>query len=397
MSKVLLTWELGANAGYVNPLGAIAAEMKRRGHDVMVSVRDLAAGEKYLTPLGIKIIQTPVWNGHGNFRLHSAVNYAELLMHAGYLDVEQVSGQIRSWINLIELLKPSMILANHSPSVLLAARVCGIPAVQFGSGFHLPPKLSPMPSMQPWAKVSPQRFISSEEKMLGVINHALHRCNGKPLENLFDVFGGTCYLTTLPETDHYGMREDVAYWGFIQSSQNAVEPVWPVLEGPKVYVYMQSYSRPYKSLIYSLKDLGWPVLVVSRGITEREVKSFNASNIRFSSELVSLGSVAQQADVVATNCNHGTTVELLRRGCKQLVIPLQVEQALLAYRLSNQGLVVSAKPELSDYSNLIKEIYGSFELEDNVKKFHQSYGDMNPQHQLAYLVSDIEGNLSSFP
>lgn len=157
---ILLTWELGANAGYVNPLSAIALELKQRGHDVLVGVKDLAAGEKYLTPLGIDIVQAPIWNGHIDPRAYSAVNYAELLMLAGYLDIEHVSGQIRSWSNIIKMFEPSMILANHSPAVLLAVRILGVPVAQFGTGFCLPPVVPLMPSMQPWAhRLSSQGLV----------------------------------------------------------------------------------------------------------------------------------------------------------------------------------------------------------------------------------------------
>lgn len=393
MAKILLAWELGANAGYAHPLGVIALELKNRGHTVLVGVKNIAAGERYLASLGIDVIQAPIWNRCINHCVHSAVNYAELLMLSGYLDIEQVAGQIRSWINIIKMFEPNMILANHSPGVLLAARVLGIHAAQMGTGFCIPPLLQHMPSMQPWAKISRERFVSSEERVLRIINQALQRCEGEILGDLSHIFDIPCYLNTFPETDHYGMRENVRYWGVIQSSYSAEEPYWPKQEGPRVYVYMQSDASPYKALMKSLVNLGWPTLVVSRGINDKEEGLLNADNISFSPTLVKLESVAEQADVIITNCNHGTTVELLRRGGKLLVIPLQVEQTMLAHRLSEHGLVIFALPNLSDYSELIREVHDSTELDVNVSEFHRNYGNTKPQYQLTALVDDIESRL----
>ncbi len=395
MATILLAWELGANAGHVHPLGAIAGELKKRGHNILIAVKDLAVGEKYLTPLSIDFVQAPVWGGYINPKTPPAINYAELLMRVGYLDANQVTGQIRSWINLIKMIQPDLILGDHSPSVLLAASIRKIKAAPMGPGFNTPPVLPLMPSLQPQYKFPKERFISSENNVLNVINVALKRCGGAPLKNLSEIFDSCChYLLTFPECDHYGVRKGTRYWGIVQSSMNAKEPVWPKLDGPKIYVYMQTNVKPFRSLLESLKQLGWPSLIVSRNISNEMVRSFKAPNLAFCNELLNLKSVAHQADVAVTNCNHGTTAELLQRGCKQLVIPLQVEQTMLAYRLSCQGLLVASEQNNPSYSALIEKVHSDQILEANVKIFSQRYIKSDPETQLNALVDDIESKLS---
>lgn len=386
-----MTWELGGNVGHLHPLGTLARELKDRGHRVLAAVKDIRTAERYLADAEIGFVPAPVWFGSIDPQAPSAVNYAELLMRAGYLNADQVAGQIRAWLHLMEWVKPDLILANHSPSVLLAARIAGIKTMGFGSGFLSPPTMPLMPSFQPNARVPRERLAASEKKVLSVVNRALRQFGAAPLKVLSGMFD-SCnhYFLTLPEADHYGARKNARYWGLIQSSRYAAHPVWPKGGGPKVYVYMSHEVRPYRSLLESLRQLGWPSLIVSRNINPQEISTLRAPNLAFSPELMNLESVAAQADVVVTNCNHATVVEMLQRGCRQLVIPLQMEQSMLAYRLSNQGLVVACDPDLPCYLELLEKTNDNPILKSNVAKFHGIYGNMDPLKQRIALADDIE-------
>jgi UDP:flavonoid glycosyltransferase YjiC (YdhE family) len=250
-----------------------------------------------------------------------------------------------------------------------------------------------MPSIQPQISVPRDRFVTSEEKVLASINQALNQCGGKPLKTVAGLFASSNhYYLTLPEADHYIKRKNARYWGLIHSSKNEDNPTWPKGDGPKVYIYMQHHSTPFEPLLKDLKQLGWPTLIVSRSINQQEIESYAAANLIFSQKLVNLEAVAQQADIVITNCNHGTTLEMLQKGCKQLAIPLQIEQSLLAYRLASQGLLVACSPNLPSYRSLLEETSKNTRLESNVEKFSEIYGKMTPNKQLIALVDDIVTN-----
>ncbi len=391
MSIILLTWELGGNAGHIQPLGKIANELKKRGHKVLVAVNDVCIAKRHLTTTGVEFVQAPVWSGCIDTQAPSAVNYAELLMLSGYLNSNQVAGQIRSWIHLMEWVKPDLVLANHSPSVLLASQIARTKAMTLGTGFHSPPAIAPMPCIQPYARIADGRLSASENKVLATINQAISKCGGTPLDKLSGIFE-SCdnYFLTLPDTDHYGARKDANYWGIIPSSENTIDPIWPKGYGPRVYVYMQHHAQPYQSILTSLQQLGWPSLVVSRNINMTKTNSFASDNIKFSSELLNLEAVAKEADVIVNNCNHGTVVEMLQRGCRQLVIPLQTEQSLLAYRLSGKGLVIAGKPTLPCYSSLIERTHSDPTLKSNVERFREFHGDLNSPTRITTLLDDIE-------
>lgn len=48
MSRILIAWELGADYGHISTFLPIALEMKRRGHEPILVLRDLCGAEKIL-------------------------------------------------------------------------------------------------------------------------------------------------------------------------------------------------------------------------------------------------------------------------------------------------------------------------------------------------------------
>ena len=51
-----------------------------------------------------------------------------------------------AWRQLLTLLNADLILADYAPTPLLAARCLQVPAVVLGTGFSVPPSVSPLPA-----------------------------------------------------------------------------------------------------------------------------------------------------------------------------------------------------------------------------------------------------------
>lgn len=47
----------------------------------------------------------------------------------------------------------ALVIADHAPAALLAARTLGLPAATLDSGFSVPPPETPFPSLRPWLAV----------------------------------------------------------------------------------------------------------------------------------------------------------------------------------------------------------------------------------------------------
>lgn len=151
MSRILFAWELGGNLGHVTRQLSIARRLRQKGHPVFFVVRDTAVAAQLLTPEGFAYTQAPI-NVAKN-RLPHPVNYAEILIASGYAEPVVLLGLVQGWISLIRLFKANLIVVDHAPTALVAARLTGLPAITIGTGFEIPPDRLPLPSIRPWETI----------------------------------------------------------------------------------------------------------------------------------------------------------------------------------------------------------------------------------------------------
>jgi UDP:flavonoid glycosyltransferase YjiC (YdhE family) len=125
VSRFLLTWELGLNLGHLARLQPVAVELKKRGHAVLVAARDLGAAAYVLSAAGISFIQAP-YLAHGHPLPHRAAGYSDILRAQGWGDLTTLRGLVEGWINLYRMFRPDVIVADYSPTAVLAAYMCGV-------------------------------------------------------------------------------------------------------------------------------------------------------------------------------------------------------------------------------------------------------------------------------
>ena len=136
--KVLYAWEIGEDLGHVTQFLPLAFELRRRGHDVVTALRELPRAEEIIGRHGITMLQAPIWQGELLDPPQLPISYAEILFFYGYLDASRLVAMIKAWVALISLVGPDIIIADHAPTALIAARVLGIPRATMGAGFFHP-------------------------------------------------------------------------------------------------------------------------------------------------------------------------------------------------------------------------------------------------------------------
>lgn len=255
MSRILCVWELGGGYGHIAALAPLAQALRARGHEVTLVLKDLFYAERILGESGLEYVQAPVWQ-HPPRDLPNPVNYAEILFHVGYLNAANLFGLVKAWRRLYRAFNPDLLLVDHAPTALLAARGLNIRTVTYGSGFFAPPRRLPMPSIRPWLQVSEERLMSSETRVLFEINHVLKMLGEPPLERLADMLAVDHeFLATFPELDHFGERTDADYCGPRFTRDSGAAPHWPEGAGPRVFAYLKPQSRDFASVIGALRAL----------------------------------------------------------------------------------------------------------------------------------------------
>jgi len=341
MARFLLAWEIGGGLGHVVPLVQVAQPLVALGHAVHFVLRDLSGAHATLGPLasapGVQLWQSPLWLLPFQAKQPSA-SYAELLFHAGYLDAGRLRGLVLAWRSLLDAIRPDLLLADHAPTALLAARGRPLRRALIGNGFFQPPAVQPLPSFREWERIDPQRLAHTEARVLATCNAVLAAEGLAPLATLHELTAADeRFLLTWPELDHYGAgpqgRPGVRYWGPLPARQQGSPAVWPEGDGPRLFAYLRGDYAAIDTVLEQLALAPCRTLVHAVGLTPAQRERHASTRLCFSDGAVAMDTAMSQADAVLCHAGSGTVCTALQAGLPVLMLPTHVEQMLLARRV----------------------------------------------------------------
>ena len=245
---------------------------------------------------------------------------------------------MNAWLELLEHSQPSVIIADHSPTVLLAQRLYErAPCIVGGNGFCIPPLVHPFPFFDKQKRGSRDGLIQREQDLLNsVINPVLQDLGGQSMERCQQLFSDhPLWLFGLPSLDHYPGQRAQTYLGASPSIGGA-PAAWPDLPGPKVFVYLKSNRASYHALTI-LKQLQWPTLVYAPELPDESKREAQGPNMQFSPKPLDLQSVAQSCQLAVNNGGMNGVTALLLEGVPQLLLPLHIEQLMFARSAETTG------------------------------------------------------------
>jgi UDP:flavonoid glycosyltransferase YjiC (YdhE family) len=346
MAKVVYTWELGSDLGHIGRMLPIATRLQSRGIDVEFVIRDLSRAEFLLGRNNFDFLPAPYFYNKAANHAAPPINYSDILLRYGYHEPDCLTSLLKAWLRLFAYSKPDLILADHSPTALLAARIAGLAAADFGTGFTAPPLECPFPNMRPWSPASRTKLEQPEHTVLEVINGAFKNLGGKPLDAVHEIFSGLRerFLCTFAELDHYPSRTSGRYWGPLFTEEEGAKLDWPVGGKSKIFAYIKASYPAHKEILSALSKLGHSTIVYCPDISRETFGSFNKKNMRISSAPVHLARIAPQCDLAITHAGHGTLASMLLHGIPLLLLPTQLEQFLVSSRVETLGAAIIATP-----------------------------------------------------
>ncbi len=341
MARCLLAWELGGGLGHALPLARLAAELLERGHEVHLAWRDLSAasqllGDRLRSPR-LQLWQAPLWLA----RLQGGsppVSYPELLFHAGYLDAAGLQGLARAWASLLAAIRPQLLLADHAPTALLAARGRPLRRALMGDGFFQPPALSPMPAWRDAGQVPAARLHQGEALALASCNAVLRACGQPPLAALHELLAhDALFLLSWPELDPYGAQRPAgSCLGPLPPSGVGAAPDWPAGDGPRWLAYLKPEHPALARVLQALAAAPLRTLVAGARLPAALREGLPA-NLRIVDGPLAMDAALAQADAVACHAGAGTVAAALQAGRPLLLLPMQAEQAETARRVQRLG------------------------------------------------------------
>lgn len=387
---ILMCWELGGGYGHLATLVPIARTLTGRGHRVIAALKILDPQTQALRDAGAECVQAPVWTQ--TQAADAALNYSQLLLKVGYQKTALLNANLGLWRDLIQHHQPDLLVIDHAPTAQLAALSLDRPAVTLNTGFGTPPGTSPFPALQPGAGTGAE-LAAADRAALETINRALERVDARPLSRMAELFAHSeNLLLTLPELDHYPQREGGDYWGPVLSTEEGQSFTWPGDEQTRIFAYLKPEFVGLPDLLEALQSLPCQVVVHISRIADELKAKFESPTLRFLSSPANIQQVIDQADVTVCHAGHGLSARLLMAGRKLVLIPLHIEQAMLAERLTRSGLAVSVYPENPnrDYRAALEFAGQDQTLARNLDHFRALYHGYDRSEQLAALADFIE-------
>jgi hypothetical protein len=395
MANVLFSWELGGGQGHLVPHREMLQQLLTHGHRVCVASKDLARASRAFAGLPLQLWQAPLSIQPPDRIIEPTVSLSHILHNVGYASAADLAARISAWRNVFSAVRPDLILADYSPTALLAARGTEIRTIAIGTGFCLPPKLQPIPAYATLRQsASLQQLANDESKLVALINEALKAFAAPAIASLADIFHSTNaqWLTTLPELDHYPGRGPADYWG-LTPERRGVTANWPPGDRRRIFGYLKPFPH-LESLLQLLNRLELPTVMACDGLSANIREKHASQTLCFAPPNVDLVQMAEQCHLAVTNANHTTTTRFLLAGRPVLMVPLHLEQELIAHALERHQLGVTVRiREPRDVFSRLAEMLNTPTYHLATATFAAKYAGKF-ENRLEKMISAIEEILS---
>jgi UDP:flavonoid glycosyltransferase YjiC (YdhE family) len=392
MAHLHLALELGGGLGRAGRLGVLARALLAHGHHVSLSLRDLGATQHLLADLSAPRFQSPVWQGRMGGMPPNEASLGEILLPQGYFEVAGLCGLVQGWRATLTAVGADLVVADYAPTALLAARSLGLPAVALGGGFACPPAARALPCLRDWEQIAPQRLARAEAHVLNVANAVLehHGAAALPCAAAL-LLGDDALLTTWPELDPHGRTDPALDWhGPIWHDAGATAPPWPAGDGPPVFAYLKHEHPSQAEVLTALVEAGCRVLCHMPETMPGRPPPVIDPAIAYVSHPVSLGAVLADAALCVCHGGEATLTQALLAGVPTLMLPMRLEQFLLARRVEGWGGGINGARVLGDWAPALHALLGDGRWRAAAQAFAGRHAGTTVEERVARVVRRLE-------
>jgi UDP:flavonoid glycosyltransferase YjiC (YdhE family) len=388
MSRILLAWELGAASGHLAGLRPLVEGLLARGHQVTLAAQNLRNAARVFAGLDFPIVPAPRTHELYGGLQDPPLNYSEILMRYGYIDAPMLAALVRAWRALMQLTAADVLVADHAPTALLAARgLQNLRCIAFGNSFAVPPDVHPTPNMRRWLDVPQQRLLNSDTLVLETINQSLPS-SADPLSAVHQLFDRADRMFVgIPELDPYGPRQAGFYLGLYLGISGKAAANWPAGEGKRIFAYLRADYTEIDHVLTALSACGARCLIHMAGASQALIKRYHSSRLVFSDTPVDIASAATQCD--AAICHSGT-------GTVNALLQAQLEQFLLARNVDalGAGIVVVPEEVKSEFGKALQSILENPSFSGYARTLANRYREPSMQAMLDHAIARIEGRVA---
>ena len=403
MARILLCWELGTDYQHLLSLQSVAHFYQRRGYDIWVAGRDVTKLKRLFSGVKIHVVQAPFSDSTAELGLEKQAprSYADFLRRCGYHHEDALSGLVNAWRTLFSFIQPDLLLCDHAPTALLAARDLlanghSVAKVAVGMPFSVPDDNRPA-GVFFTGDLAKNDIVRYEDDLVKVINKVCIEFSIPRIDNLADLFSDLkkCIFQTYSELDHYGYRS--AEQRFKTSYIGALVPefsdpaVFPHFKGPKIYCHVKG-SAETSVLLKTLQAIECSAIVLADGIPDSIINAHQSRHICYVDKPVSMRDVLEKSTFAILNGSINSVSLFMRAGIPLALFPLHIEQFLMTKRVEalNAGLQLN----LSDIDSALQGLQkvNSRQKKVAVGLFEEKYQPHNAHNELLLQLALVEQN-----
>ena len=368
---------MGANLGHLTRDLPLARDCRAAGCDVFFAAHDLRTAAPLLEVERFPLLPAPRPQRPA-VRRAPPVNFADMLMHEGYGQPDALAAVLDAWKGLLQVVRPSVLVYNHSPAALLAARVARLPVLLLGTGFEIPPRATPLPSFRPWERIPDAVLHAAERSWIDVANTVLAPRGVMPLRRISDLFDpADVHLTTFAELDAFGPRQGIHHVGPVFAlPQQQVAVQWEGTHARRIVCYLRPSIPGVESLLGALQGCGAEVVCAVPGLPAEWPLRFDA--LRFFPHAIDLTALLPSADMAVTY-GAGTIATCLLAGVPVLMVPRVVEQYLagLALERTGAGLLLREQRTQPNCAALLDRLLNESTWHQAARAFATAHADFS--------------------
>lgn len=342
--KVLFGWELGGGQGHIHRLAALARTLKSHGVEPVFAL-------KSYNIKGMSLEGQIVFAPHLPFSGRSeSYTYADILETFGFGNASLLRSHLEAWQSVLSEVKPSLVITDHAPGLVLAARGV-VPTIVTGDSFSVPPSFEVFPPLRfPTPPESVQRQQQVSNTVMEVVK------GNAPLGQVLN--GDASFIFGIPDLDPYR---------HLRTSQQ----------------YISLHITPIPSDLHKGGGPAWAYLYddyVHRNL----VLSTLSPNCDFKPLTQSLAGKSLAI-------HHGsstTAITCLLAGIPQLVFPRHLEHQLNAITLSQLG--VAKMVATPTWSGLLIAQTEAYALTENALQKSESLAHWNQNFMSVFVNTCLE-------
>ncbi len=363
MKRWLLAWEMGHGLGHLAGLTAVARQALLHGIEpVIASSHPLPAS--VALPVGCRYLLAPPWPVIAQ-QLAGTSSMTELLFEQGFAAPDALAARVLRWRDVFAVVAPSAVIADHAPTALLTARALGIPVVQLGTGFAIPPvsEVNALPAFRDWEMPNVQRMAHAESAISDALRHAA-TLTGLPLAtSVAELYNAPALIRSLPMLDHYAQHvrgETAQYCGpleLMSASSDLPMPRWPGSVGTqstRILAYLKASHPLTLPLLNAIaQHRGTPPISALIYVEGAQGIGNPHGNIHIQNTPLPFKALLQTspsqpgAHLAIHQGGIGASSQALLAGVPQLLLPDMAEAFITARTLVRHGVAELLRPEAS--------------------------------------------------